>query len=40
MDTLENFHIAIGGRTDRSDTQDIEPVVLIPIDDFRGLNEA
>ena len=40
MDTLENFHIAIGGRTDRNDTQDIEPVVLIPIDDFRGLNEA
>lgn len=40
MDTLEKFHIAIGGRTDRNDAQDVEPVVLIPIEEFKELNET
>ena len=30
-----HYPVSMGGRTDRGDTQDIEPVVEIPIEDFR-----
>lgn len=29
----------IGGRTDRSDKEDVEPVVFIPIDSFKRINK-
>jgi len=32
--TLENYFIGIGGRFDRNDPEDLEPVVHIPITDF------
>ena len=31
---LKNFRLGVGGRTDRGDSEDREPVVLIPISDF------
>ena len=34
LDDLKRFHVSIGGRTDREDFQDIEPVVYIPTQDF------
>jgi hypothetical protein len=34
LGTLKNFSLGFGGRTDREDSQDREPVVLIPISDF------
>ena len=34
LDEIKKFDVAIGGRRDRDDAQDIEPVILIPIDDF------
>lgn len=32
------YHVAIGGRKDRNDPADIEPVVHIPIEDFEPLD--
>jgi hypothetical protein len=37
LDSLLDFTTAVGGRTDRGDEQDIEPVALIPIVDFARL---
>jgi hypothetical protein len=34
LDEVKRFEVAIGGRRDRDDAQDIEPVILIPMDDF------
>lgn len=34
---IEDWHITWGGRTDRNDSQDVEPVVHIPIGAFREL---
>lgn len=34
MDSLLDFSLGVGGRKDRNDEQDIEPVVLIPIENF------
>ena len=31
------YRVSMGGRRDRNDAQDIEPVALIPIDKFRRL---
>jgi hypothetical protein len=39
LDSLLDFKIAVGGRTDRGDPQDIEPVALIPIGEFALLQE-
>ena len=38
IDTLLDFEISMGGRTDRGDKQDIEPVMLIPIHNFTELS--
>ena len=37
LDSLLDFRTGVGGRTDRGDEQDIEPVALIPIVDFARL---
>ena len=37
LDSLLDFTTAVGGRTDRGDEQDIEPVALIPIVGFARL---
>jgi hypothetical protein len=37
LDSLLDFRVAVGGRTDRGDPDDIEPVALIPIMDFARL---
>ena len=34
LDRLEETEIVMGGRTDRGDAQDVEPVVLFPVQDF------
>ena len=34
LDSLSNFSVSVGGRVDRGDDDDIEPVALIPVDDF------
>jgi len=39
MDSLLDFEISIGGRRDRNDDQDIEPVVLIPVRNFTNLGD-
>lgn len=39
LDDLKRFHVSIGGRTDREDFQDIEPVAYIPTQDFVWLKE-
>ena len=33
----EGYHVSIGGRYDRDDTQDVEPVIEIPRDKFKKL---
>ena len=38
IDTLLDFEISMGGRTDRDDRQDIEPVMLIPVHNFTELS--
>ena len=35
IETVKDIKIGFGGRTDRGDTQDIEPVYLIPIKAFK-----
>ena len=37
LNRLEDFNVGFGGRADRGDPQDIEPVVFIPIANFRRL---
>lgn len=32
--------VKMGGRKDRNDSQDIQPAVYIPIDDFKGLGDG
>jgi hypothetical protein len=32
------YRIEMGGRTDRADWQDVEPVVMIPVDQFKKVN--
>jgi hypothetical protein len=39
LDSLLDFRVAVGGRTDRGDPDDIEPVALIPIMDFARLGD-
>jgi hypothetical protein len=39
LDDLGEFEITMGGRTDREDDQDVEPVVLFPIQGFTQINE-
>tara|TARA_Y100000310_G_scaffold331399_1_gene404871 strand:+ start:664 stop:1095 length:432 start_codon:yes stop_codon:yes gene_type:complete len=34
---MKDFHLGFGGRGDRGDSQDMEPVVLIPIQHFRRI---
>ena len=34
LDSLEETEIVMGGRMDRVDAQDVEPVVLFPVQDF------
>jgi len=40
INTLEGFKITMGGRTDRGDEQDKEPVVHIPVEQFKELKVA
>ena len=35
IDSIDKYSIEIGGRKDRGDTQDVEPVIHIPIEDFK-----
>ena len=35
LNTLEDFELGFGGRVDRDDSQDMEPVIFIPIKNFR-----
>tara|TARA_R100000306_G_C4249968_1_gene79950 strand:- start:8 stop:439 length:432 start_codon:yes stop_codon:yes gene_type:complete len=37
LDTLKNFTIGFGGRADRDDKQDMEPIVYIPISQFKAI---
>jgi hypothetical protein len=39
LNDIKRFYVSIGGRTDREDFQDIEPVVYIPTQDFVRLRE-
>jgi hypothetical protein len=39
LDSLLDFRTAVGGRTDRGDEQDIEPVALIPVGEFARLRD-
>ena len=39
LDNLEKFEISMGGRTDRGDPQDMEPVVLFPIGNFTEIEK-
>ena len=39
LDSLLDFRTAVGGRTDRGDEQDIEPVALIPVGEFERLRD-
>ena len=36
----DRYKIKIGGRMDRGDWQDVEPVIHIPVDDFKVLENA
>jgi len=40
ISSLEGFKIAMGGRTDRDDDQDQEPMVHIPVEQFKELKVA
>tara|TARA_Y100000310_G_C20172212_1_gene574200 strand:- start:140 stop:574 length:435 start_codon:yes stop_codon:yes gene_type:complete len=35
LNTLEDFELGFGGRVDRDDSQDMEPVIFIPIKNFK-----
>jgi len=37
LHSMKDFEIGFGGRADRNDSQDMEPVVFIPIENFRRL---
>ena len=39
LDSLLDFRTGVGGRTDRGDEQDIEPVALIPLGEFARLKD-
>ena len=39
IDSLLDFRTAVGGRTDRGDEQDIEPVAMIPVGEFALLQD-
>jgi len=40
LGTMKNFSLGFGGRTDRGDSEDTEPVVLIPISDFSCIDNV
>jgi len=37
LDNIKNFRLSMGGRSDRGDVQDLEPVIFIPMPDFAQL---
>jgi len=40
LNNMKDFEIGFGGRGDRGDSQDMEPVVFIPINNFELLNKS
>ena len=37
LDTIKKFRLSMGGRSDRGDAQDLEPVIFIPMPDLAEL---